>query len=399
MMQSVLDGVRVIDLGQFVAGPFCAMLLADLGAEVIRVEPPFGAEDRRMGLIAPNGDSYTYMSCARNKKAISLHLAKGAEANELMQQLVKRADVVVQSYSPKTAETLGVTYEKLTKIKPDIILVNVSLFNKGDPGSERPGFDMSAKAMSGTMWASGSQHDPPVREQVSYIDFGTGMLGAVGVVAALYARKSTGRGQEINLSLMQTALTYTATYIAEWDVNKVTRERVGNRSQWTGPSDVYQTKDGRWIFLAVITNPIWKRFCRFIGREDLIDDPELHNDLARWNHRQRLDPVVTEWVATKTLEEVIEACEKIPVPYGVCLKPTEVAQELDVFGRGMMVRASSADESVKVPVIGSLIKMSDTPMHIEPTFPMIGQHNEEIYCGLLGYDREYIEKLAEKGIV
>lgn len=398
-MAGALDGVRVLDLGRFIACPFCGMLLADLGAEVIRVERSTGAEDRYIGVLTPGGYSYSFVNQNRNKKAISLNFEKNDEAREILKELVKRSDVVIENFSPAAAEAMGITYDNFKKTKPDIIFAHVSAFGPTGPYSHRLGFDQVARAMSGSMAISGFPGAPPTRDQVSWVDYSTACLTTVGVMAALYHRQSTGQGQMIDTALLQTAVTYTAAALGEWETGKILRQQTGNRSPWAGPSDLYKTKDGRWVMLAIITNSIWRRFCRFIDREELADDPRFHNDLARWEHRDILDPVVSEWVASQTAEEVIAAAEKIPIPCGICYEQTEVANDPQVKAREMLTSVPAHDGSGEVLVTGSPIRLSATPLKIERSFPAIGQHNEEIYGGLLGYSRDDLAKLKEEGII
>ena len=312
-MAGPLDGVRVLDLGRFIACPFCGMLLADLGAEVIRIERPGGGQDRYLGLLTPAGCSYGFANQNRNKKGISLNFERNERAREILSELIKRSDVVIENFSPEAAKAIGITYEKLKATRPDIIFAHISAFGPDGPYSHRIGFDQIAKAMSGAMAISGFP-GPPTKEQTPHVDYLTACLTAVGVVSALYHRDKTGEGQMIDTALLQTAVTYMAPTIGEWETGGKHREQTGNRSPWVGPSDLYRTKDGRWVMLAIITNSIWRRFCRSIGREDLAEDPRFDSDLARWEYHDIIDPVVEEWVASQTAEEVIAAAEKIPIP-------------------------------------------------------------------------------------
>ena len=397
-MAGPLAGIRVLDLGRFIASPFCGMLLADLGAEVIRVERSGGAQDRYLGLMTPAGYSYGFVNQNRNKKAISLNFERNEKAREILVELVKHSDVVIENFSPEAAKAFGITYDKLKAIKLDIIFAHVSAFGPTGPYSHRLGFDQVAKAMSGAMAVSGFP-GPPTKEQVPHVDYMTASLTAVGVVSALYHRQRTGEGQMIDTALLQTGVTYMAPAIGEWETGGKQRKQTGNRSPWTGPSDLYKTKDDRWVMLAIITNSIWRRFCRFVGREDLSTDPRFHDDMARWEHRDIIDPVVSEWVASQTAEEVIAAAEKIPIPCGICYQQTEVAGDPQVKAREMLTEVPTPDGKSKVLVTGLPLRMSATPTSIERSFPAVGQHNQEIYCGLLDYSREDLVKLEEDGII
>jgi len=397
-MAGPLTGIRVLDLGRFIACPFCGMLLADLGAEVIRVERSTGGIDRAYGLLTPGGDNYGFVNQNRNKKGISLNFEKNAEAREILDELIKRSDVLIENFSPEAAKAIGITYENLKKVKPDIIFAHVSGFGPTGPYSHRIGYDQVAKAMSGSMTVSGFPGDP-CRDQVAWVDYSTACLTTVGVLAALYHRKITGEGQMIDTALLQTAVTYMAPYIGEYETGGVIRQQVGNRVYWIGPADLYQAKDGKWVMLAIFPDSIWRRFCRFIGREDLANDPRFQTDLARWEHRDILDPVVSEWVVSQTAEEVITLAEKIPIPCGICYQHTEVASDPHVKAREMLTEVPSPNGQGNVLVTGIPLRLSGTPLKIERSFPTIGQYNEEVYCGLLGYSGEDLAKLKEEGVL
>ena len=396
-MAGPLAEVRVLELGRFVACPYSGMLLADLGAEVIRVERSTGNEDRFVGLQGPSGYTYSFVNQNRNKKGISLNFERNDKAREILNELVKRSDVVTENFSPAAAEAMVITYDYFKAVKPDIIFAHVSAFGPTGPYSHRLGFDMIAKAMSGSMTISGPPGDP-CRDQVFYIDYSTACLTALGVLAALYHRQITGQGQMIDTALLQTAVTYMSLTISAWETGKIFQEQVSNRTCWIGPSDLFRTKDGKWLFLAIITNTIWRRFCRFIGREDLATDLRFQSDLARWEHRHILDPVVSEWVASQTAEEVIAAAEKIPIPCGICYNQTEVAHDPHIKALEMLAQVPCPDGS-KATVTGIPLKMSGTPLKIERSFPAIGEHNEEIYCGLLGYSLENLARLKAEGVI
>ena len=397
-MPGPLDGVRVLDLGRFIACPFCGMVLADLGAEVIRVERPGGGQDRYLGLLTPAGCSYGFANQNRNKKGISLNFERNERGREMLNELIGVTDVVIENFSPEAAKAIGITYEELKAVKPDIIFAHVSAFGPDGPYSHRIGFDQVAKAMSAAMSVSGFP-GPPTKEQTPHVDYMTATLTAVGVCSALYHRERTGEGQMIDTALLQTAVTLMAPTLAEWETGGKRRQQTGNRGPWVGPSDLYQTKDGRWVMLAIITNSIWRRFARSIGREDMADDPRLQSDFARWEHHDIVDPVVAEWVASLTAEEVIAASEKIPIPCGICYEQTEVASDPQVQAREMLATVPFPDGSGEMPVTGLPIRMSGTPTSIDRSFPAVGEHNQEIYCDLLGYGTEDLARLEEEGIV
>ena len=397
-MAGPLDGIRVLDLGRFIACPFGAMLLADLGAEVIRVERSTGGIDRFYGFLSASGDNYVFINSARNKKGISLNFERNEKAREILNELVKHSDVVMENFSPAAAEAMGITYDNLKTVKPDIIFAHISGFGATGPYSHRLGYDQLGKAMSGAMVISGFP-GTPTRSQVPWVDYSTACLTTVGILSALYHRQGTGEGQMIDTALLQSAVTYMAPYIGEWETGKKLREQIGNRTHWIGPSDLYKAKDGKWVMLSIFPDNIWRRFCRFIDREELTTDPRFQTDWDRWEHRDILDPVVSEWVASQTAEEVIAASEKIPIPAGICYEVAEVAHDPQVKAREMLVEVPTPDGNSKVLITGTPIKLSGTPLKIERSYPAIGQHNEEIYGRFLGYSREDLAKLKEDGVI
>jgi len=396
-MAGLLDGIRVIDLGSFVSCPFASMLLADMGAEVIRLEKPTGGEDRYLGLLTSGGDSYNFANPNRNKKGISLNYIN-EKGRKILDELVECSDVVMENLNPQLVEITGITYENCKRIKPDIIYARVTAFGSTGPYSHRIAFDRIARAMSGAISISGFP-DTPCCEQTYYVDFGTASLIGVAVLAALYHRERTGQGQLVETSLLQTGVTYTAAFLSEWETGGKLRKRIGNRGYWYGPYDIYETKDGKRVFLGVVTNSVWRRFCRFIGREDLLNDPRFNSEVARFEHRDILDPIAREWVASQTAEELIATAEKIPVPCGICYEQTEVAHDPQVQAMKMLTKVPSPDGSENVLVTSPPIIMSETPLKIERSYPALGQHNEEVYCELLGYSHEDLTKFKEEGII
>ncbi len=397
-MTGPLDGIRVLDLGRFIAGPFCGMLLADLGAEVIRVERPGGGQDRFLGLMSPAGSSFGFSNQNRNKRGITLAFERNDRAKEILHQLIHQSDVIVENFSPSAAEAIGITYDKLRVVKEDIVFAHVSAFGPTGPYSHRLGFDQIAKAMSGAMSVSGFPGTPPTREQVPHIDYMTACLTTIGILSALYHRQATGEGQMVDTALLQTAITLMAPIIGEYETLGLKRVQAGNRGFWTGPSDLYQTKDGRWVMLAIITDSIWRRFCRSIGREDLADDERFGSDFKRFEHREIVDPVVAEWVAGQTADEVITAAEKIPIPCGLCHEQTEVAGNPHIQEREMLHQVPLPDGGT-MPVTGRPVRLSKTPTSIDRSFPEVGEHNREVYGGLLGYSDDDITRLIQDGVI
>jgi crotonobetainyl-CoA:carnitine CoA-transferase CaiB-like acyl-CoA transferase len=398
-MKSVLEDIRVLDFGRFVAGPYCGMLLADMGAEVIRVERPGGEEDRTVGLTGPDGQNLAYASYARNKKGITLNLLNNEHGRETLADLVGHCDVVLHSFSPEAAGLMGLTYAELKKIKADIILTAVSCFGSSGPYANRIGFDFIAQAMSGAMKMGGFPDKPPQRAYMLPMDYGTGLAAAFGTMIALRHRDQTGEGQKVDLSLFQTALAYITPQIAEAEILGKLRPMIGNRAAYVGPTDLYRCKNG-YIFIATIMNSLWRRLAKLIGREELISDPELQTDYQRYEHRHRIDPLVANWAAGHTVNEALEKLDKARIPCSPVRNLDEIVDDPHVRSENMIEYVDMQEPGLnKLPVSGIQAKLSKTPGRVVTRAPRVGEHNDEIYRGLLGYDKVLLNELKEKAVI
>ncbi len=395
-MKGVLKDIRILDFGRFVACPYCGMLLADMGAEVIRVERTGGEEDRTIGLISPEGENMSFPAYGRNKKGITLNLLNNTEAREVLADLVKQVDVVIHNFTPKAAKMMGLSYNILKQIKPDIILTAISCFGSEGPYSDRTGFDFIAQAMSGAMKTGGFPDKPPVRSFINPIDHGTGLAGALGTLLALRHRDQTGEGQKVDLSLLQTALSFVAPAIAEADVMGIPRPIIGNRAPYMSPSDLYKCKDG-YVFIATIMNTLWRRLVKVIGHEELLDDPDLTNDLSRYEERARIDPLVEEWAARHTKQEIVELLEEARIPCGPVLHLEEVSDDPHVQATRMLEYTDLEIPGFEnVPSGGILTRLSKTPGAVIRRAPRVGEHNQEIYKGWLKYDNAQMDQLEKE---
>ncbi len=400
-MKRVLDDIRVLDFGRFIAGPYCGMMLADMGAEVIRIERPGGEEDRTIGLIGPNGQNMSYPSYARNKTGITLNLMnkEDEKSRKVLADLVKTVDVVLYNFSPNAAKLMGLTYEELVAIKPDIIVAAVSSYGSTGPYRNRVGFDFLAQAMSGAMALGGFPDLPPQRSHLPFCDFSTALNATIGILLALRHRDQTGEGQMVDLALLQTAVSFTAPQISEAEVLGRLRPRVGNRAPYLGPSDLYKCKDG-YVFIATIMDTLWQRLAKAIGHEELLDDPDLHNDLGRYENREKIDPLVAEYTASHTTDEVIAVMEENRIPCARYLELDEVSKDPHVQERGMIEYIDMEEPGLEnIPVCGIPIKLSKTPGRVDRRAPRVGEHNREIYQDLLGYSDEDLDELEESGVI
>lgn len=398
-MHKVLEGIRVLDFGRFIACPFCGMILADMGAEVIRIERPGGEEDRTTGLLGANGENVHYPSYARNKKGITLNLLGNEKGRGVLRDLVKCSDVVIQNFSPGAAELMGITYDNLKAAKPDIIFVAISCYGSYGPYSQRIGFDPIAQTMSGAAAITGFPDNPPTRSQVPWVDYSTALFATVGTLLALRHRDSTGEGQMVDVALLQTAVTFMAPIIAESEVLGRVRQRLGNRGWYMGPSDLYPCQDG-WVYISTIMDTVWRRLLKAVGHEELLDDPELYNDFQRFEHRDRIDPKIAEWTAQRTVDEVVAKMEEARIPCGRYYSVDEVPHDPHVQARDMLEYVDMEYPGLeRVPLCGVPIKLSETPGSIERRAPRVGEHNDEIYRALLDYSEAKVDELKALGVI
>ncbi len=398
-MKRVLDDIRVLDFSRFIAGPYCGMLLADMGAEVIRIDRPGGEEDRTVGLTGPDGQNFMYPSYARNKKGITLNLFDNDHGLKILADLVRKSDVVLHSFSPEAARRAGLIYEDLAGINPGIIVTAISCFGSTGPYANRTGFDFIAQTMSGAMKLGGFPDKPPVRAFVNPMDHGTGAVAAFGTMIALRHRDQTGEGQLVDLSLFQTALTYVVPMIAEAEISGRVRPFIGNRSAYVGPTDLYRCKDG-YVFIATIMNSLWRRLARIIGHKELIDDPALQTDFQRYENRDRIDPLVADWIAGHTVAEVLEKLENARIPCGPLRGLDEVLDDPHVRSENMIEYVDMGKPGLgKMPTGGIQARLTKTPGCIASRAPGVGEHNEEIFQGLLGYSPASVDDFKKKGVI
>ena len=397
-MDKILDGIRVLDFSRFKAGPTCAQILADMGAEVIRVERPGGDFDRELPPFAPEGQSFYLAYTCRNKKSITLNLTK-EKGKEMLQRLVKQTDVVVESFEPVVNKKLGLDYQSLREIKRDIIVVAVSAYGQNGPYANRMGFDGIAQGMSGLMWVTGFPEGKPVRLGVSFVDVAAGVYGALGVSLALHYKDKTGKGQSIDISLLDVAVSFMESILGEYTVTGQIRPQVGNANVLAAPYDAFNAKDG-WVFIGTATPSQWKALCGVTGREDLADDPRFKTirDRVRPESRQFLAEWLGEWVAQRTVAELVSQLNEAGVPCGQVNTIPEVVSNTQIQAREMVVELNHPNIG-EIPLLGIPIKLSETPGEIRTPAPLVGEHNEQVYGDLLGLSPRQLSQLREKGII
>ena len=390
-----LSGIRVLDFGRFIAGPFCATLLGDLGAQVIRIERIDGGEDRWFAPVTDDGQGAMFLQVGRNKRCLTLNPLK-PDGAQVLKRLVATADVVVANLPPKTLSAMGLDYESLKAVKSDIILTTVNAFASGGPYSDRVGFDALAQAMSGNLHLSG-EAEQPTRAFVPYVDFATAALSAFSTLAALRHRDQTGEGQVLEGALLKTALTMMNSVLIEQDVKKVDRVATMNRGQWNGPSDVFRTQDG-WIMCLAIGAQQFSRWCDMVGQSELVDDPRFTDDLARGDHGEALSNIMMTWCQTRTQDEVLSAMDDAKIPAGPVYSPQQALDDEHIQALNFLKAVDYPTATQSIPTADFPVSMSASRAEIRHRAPMLGEHTDEILVEL-GYDAASIEDLRSGRVV
>jgi formyl-CoA transferase len=395
-----LHGVRVIELGTLIAGPFAGRLLGDMGAEVIKVEAP-GAPDplRTWGQAELDGHHFFWTVHARNKKAVTLDLRKD-RGRELFLDLVEISDVVVENFRPGTLEKWNLGYEVLRQRNPGMILVRVSGYGQTGPDAHKAGYASVAEAASGLRHLNGFPGGPPPRLALSLGDSLAGMFGAQGALAALYRRSITGQGQVVDVALTESCLAVQESTIPDYDVGGVVRGPSGPRLEGIAPSNIYRSADGTWVVIAANQDTVFTRLCLAMGRPELASDDRFATHGARGRNQDELDKIIGDWAAERQPAEIIEILSAAGVIAGPINTVAEVVEDPQLRARGMI--AGHYDERIGRTVLGPGIVpvLSESPGSIRNAGPARpGQHNHEVYIGLLGKTAEELEALSTEGVL
>tara|TARA_B100000900_G_scaffold182832_1_gene155124 strand:- start:2879 stop:4063 length:1185 start_codon:yes stop_codon:yes gene_type:complete len=394
-MSGVLEGVRVLDFGRYIAGPFCGALLADYGAEVIRIERVDGSEDRYVTPVSDDGQGAMFLQLNRNKLGLTLNPTKD-KGREIVKRLVETADIVIANLPEQTLKTMGLDYDELKQINPGVILTSNTAFGTTGPYSERVGFDGVAQAMSGAMDMTGHA-DQPTKAYAPYVDFCSASLAAFGTLLAYIEKQKTGKGQRVQTSLLQTALTTTNSLLIEQEILNVNRVASMNRAQTSGPSDTFQTKDG-WILVQTVGRPLFERWANLMKEDSWLTDERFKDDLSRGENGDLISQRMSEWCVERTSKEAIDELEKSRIPVGEVLKAEETLREEHILEKGSFIKMRYPTLDQEYSVVGPAVELSENPGQITMRSPELGEHNLEILGGL-GYSQEEIEKLKEERII
>tara|TARA_B100002003_G_scaffold57488_1_gene52969 strand:+ start:281 stop:1522 length:1242 start_codon:yes stop_codon:yes gene_type:complete len=393
-MPEALEGVRVLDCSQILAGPFCSMLLADMGADVIKIEKPNGGDDtRRMGPPFIDTESAAFLAMNRNKRSIVLNF-KEQSGVQAMKTLVKDADIVIENYRTGTMDRLGLGYEDLNNINPGIIYCSISGFGRTGPYANRGGFDLVAQGMSGLMSITGVPNSPPVKVGVPIADMNAGMFATYGILTAYINKLRTMKGQYLEISLLEAAIAYTvwesAGYFATGDI----AEPLGSSHRNSAPYQALKTKDGH-INIGAPNQSNWERFANAIERTDLVARNEFKDNASRLVNRESLEVELELTLATKSSGEWLEVLEKCGVPAGPILNVSEVWNDPQIQARNMEVTLEHPTAG-KIKNIGLAAKLYSTPGRITKPAPLLGQHTREVLMNA-GYSKKNIEALVDSG--
>jgi crotonobetainyl-CoA:carnitine CoA-transferase CaiB-like acyl-CoA transferase len=394
-MPGVLEGIRVLDFGRYIAGPFCGTMLGDLGAEVIRIEKLDGSEDRWVTPVAQGGEGAMFLQMGRNKLGLTLNPMKPA-GREIVKKLLAVSDVVIANLPYETLQDMGIDYETISAINPRIILATTSTFGSEGPYATRVGFDTIGQAMSGAMFLSGDGN-VPTRMNAPYVDFGTALLNTVGVLAALIDRAKSGKGQKVETALLRTAINITNGHLIEQAMLNLNRIATLNRGFTAGPSDTFKCSDG-WIYAMTIGQPLFARWCKLMGDEGLAKDPRFKDDLARGDNGEALSAIMQTWCDARTVKQALAELEANRIPAGPVYTPQQALDDPHIHHAKFLHPMEYPGASKPVPVLQEPVRLSRTPLTIRRRAPTLGEHTDQILREL-GYESAAIDKLRADRVV
>jgi Predicted acyl-CoA transferases/carnitine dehydratase len=394
-----LEGIRILSLGHVLAAPYGTMVLADLGAEVIKVEPPHAGDDsRQFGPFIGNQSGY-FISINRNKKSMTLDLGK-KEGKRIFAELVKKSDVVVENFRPGTMTKLGFDFENLRKIKPDIIYASISGFgHEVAPGYEnRSGYDIIGQATGGIMSITGQPAGPPTRVGSSIGDILSGLNMAIGILSALRKREKMGEGSKIDIAMMDVVASVLENAIVRYTTTGKVPKRMGSQHPSIAPFDVFKAKGG-WVIIAIGNDSLWRRFCKVAGFEDLANDPRFETNDSRANNYGELKQILARWTGNKKVPFLVDLLSEAGIPASPINTIADVVEDPNINHRGMIVEVEQPKIG-KVRIANNPLRFSLAPRDakVKPA-PLPGQHTTEILTQLLGYSKEEIQNLNKEGVI
>ena len=394
---TALDGMKVLDCSQILAGPFCSMLLADMGADVVKIEKPSGGDDtRRFGPPFINSESAAFLAINRNKRSLVLDF-KQENGVAIMKKMVKDADVIIENYRTGSMDKIGLGYEELKKINPKLIYCSISGFGRTGPYAKRGGFDLVAQGMSGLMSFTGTPGSPPVKVGVPMADLNAGMFATYGILTAYVSRLKTGKGQYIETSLLEAAISYTIWESSIFFATGEVAEPLGSAHRLSAPYQALKTSDG-YINIGAPNQSNWERFCKTIRRDDLLEDIKYQDNASRLINRQQLVSDLEKTLSKKSSKQWLNDLEKDGVPAGPIFDISEVWSNDQVKSREMDVTLEHPTAG-KIRNIGLAAKLSQTPGKIKTAAPLLGQHTKEILIEMGYTTKEIAEFISNETVI
>ncbi|MCJ0891515.1 CaiB/BaiF CoA-transferase family protein [Rhodococcus sp. ARC_M5] len=393
-----LSDLRVVEMGQLLAGPFCGQLLADFGAEVIKLEPPGkGDPMRQWGREKPHGKSLWWPVVARNKKSVTCNL-RTEEGQALARNIIGKSDIVVENFRPGTLERWGLGYEDLRTLDPRLIMARVTGYGQDGPYSPRAGFGSIGEAMGGIRYVTGNPDLPPSRAGISLGDSLAAVFATIGVLTAVHHRERTGRGQLVDSAIYEAVLAMMESLLPEYEIGGYQRERTGSVLPNIAPSNVYPTKGGEMILVAANQDSVYARLVTAMGRADLVSDPRYVDHASRGVNMEELDAIIGAWTAELGTDEVLDILHAAGVPAGRIYTARDMFDDPHFAAREAIVRLAHPDFG-EIPMAGVVPKLSDSPGAVRHAGPELGEHNSDIYGSLLGLTEAERAALVDRGII
>ena len=394
-MAGPLQDLKVVEMGTLIAGPFCGRLLAEFGAEVVKVETPGEGDPLRKWRMLHEGNSLWWYAQARNKKSIAVNLRE-PDGQAVVRRLIAGADIVVENFRPGTLEKWNLGYDALARENPGLVMVRLSGYGQTGPYKERPGFGAIGESMGGMRYITGYPDRAPVRVGISIGDSLAAMFGVIGALMAIHSREKTGRGQVVDVALYEAVFAMMESMLPEYGMAGHVRERSGAALPGIVPSNTYPCADGRYVVIGANADSIFKRMMRAIGRSDLADDPALATNDGRVKRTQELDEAITAWTTKHPLDEVLRVLEQAEVPSGRIYSIADIAADLHYQARGMIERHKLGEKDLVLP--GIVPKLSETPGETKWIGPRLGEHTDAV-LGAAGYGPDEIAALRKRAVV
>lgn len=389
-----LKGIKVIDLSRFIAGPYCGVMLGDLGADVVKVERVGRGDDTRSFVPQHGTESLYTIAMNRNKRSVGLNL-RSPDGQTTLRKLIVEADVVIENFVPGTLEKMGCGWDDMSALNPRLIMARISGFGQTGPYAKRPCFDVIAQAMSGLMDMTGPVDGPPTAAGVFVVDFSTALYATIGILAALQDRHRTGKGQLVECALLNSAVSMLLTAIPDYLLNGTEVTRAGTRDRFNAPGDVFPTADGDWIILITVGDDKFQRLAEIMEAPELATDPRFATNLGRLENRDAIEAIVSDWTQRHHTEELLQRIEAAGIPCAKVARISDVANNPHLRETGHIIELEQPNGPV--PIQGFPYRLHGSPQAIHRRAPLCGEHTDEVLSEWLGFSAEAIGQLKEVG--